>query len=709
MIPLRLCLTNFLSYRQATLDFRGLHTACVCGANGAGKSSLLEAITWALWGQSRAALGDDVIHQGADEARVDFIFVSQGQLYRVLRRRPRQQSALLEFQIGQLPPELTAASVEPASLAPAIAPTILQTEPQTEPNWAELPLDDLPFRSLTTKGLRPTQQQIIHSLKLDYDTFVNSAYLRQGRADEFMLKRPNERKQVLASLLKLDQYDALAEQARERGREAKAQAQVLEIHQQQLSEQLTQVAWVETELAEVSATLAALQRDQAHDQGRRQALVALQQQRQDWQQQQRFAQQQRDRLQADLAQLHQRQQVQTQAQQQWASILAQADSIEQAYKQWQQWQRQDEQLTDQAEQHRGLIEQQQQCQRQLDQHQAEQDQALARCQAQQETLERQQAELQLILERAPAVAEAKEKLGMARSRLTQLDQLEAEVMPLVQQQQQLQRQLQQIHSQKRARLDQLQRQCTELQACQTQLGPLELELETTSRQLSYLEQRQRIQEQVRERGLERRGLLERLMIHREEYEAQLAAMDDNVRQLAEPDASCPLCDRPLDDKHLQAVQRQQEGDRQGILDLLIVVRDQTTATQREIEILRDEYHAIEREQAGYGGFLERRGQLQQQLAQVQEQQRQLTALAAELAPLQQQLDHDHYAPELQQQLQQLSAELTALAYDERNHALARGGSGTLALGGDQAKRNSPGRKTPSSGVGTTHRPQPPSC
>ncbi len=34
MIPLQLTLKNFLSYREAVLDFRGLHTACICGANG---------------------------------------------------------------------------------------------------------------------------------------------------------------------------------------------------------------------------------------------------------------------------------------------------------------------------------------------------------------------------------------------------------------------------------------------------------------------------------------------------------------------------------------------------------------------------------------------------------------------------------------------------------------------------------------------------
>jgi exonuclease SbcC len=51
----------------------------------------------------------------------------------------------------------------------------------------------------------------LEHIKLDYETFINSAYLRQGRADEFMLKRPTERKEILAELLKLNQYDELEE------------------------------------------------------------------------------------------------------------------------------------------------------------------------------------------------------------------------------------------------------------------------------------------------------------------------------------------------------------------------------------------------------------------------------------------------------------------------------------------------------------------
>ena len=187
MIPQRLTLKNFLSYRTTTLDFRGLHVACVCGPNGAGKSSLLEAIAWAVWARAELPQKTNVVHLGEAEAQVDFVFQHQQQTYRIIRTRRRNQASALEFQI------------------------------QTEAG----------FRALTQRGIRATQALIQQHLKLDYETFVNSAYLRQGKADAFMLKRPSERKQILADLLKLSQYDTLAERAKERAREAKAQVKVV--------------------------------------------------------------------------------------------------------------------------------------------------------------------------------------------------------------------------------------------------------------------------------------------------------------------------------------------------------------------------------------------------------------------------------------------------------------------------------------------------
>ncbi len=73
MIPVRLEIKNFLPYRSIDpLRFEGIHLACLTGANGAGKSSLLDAITWALWGKARARHDEDLIHLGQQDMFVRF-------------------------------------------------------------------------------------------------------------------------------------------------------------------------------------------------------------------------------------------------------------------------------------------------------------------------------------------------------------------------------------------------------------------------------------------------------------------------------------------------------------------------------------------------------------------------------------------------------------------------------------------------------------
>ena len=176
MIPLRLSVRNFLCYRDDVppLDLRGIHVACLCGANGHGKSALLDAMTWCLWGAARTGTQNhnDLIAYGETECRVELDFLARGQEHRAIRRRRRT---------GQGRTEVDLFILDDAGQA----------------------------RSMSGNSVRETNWKIQNLVGMDYNTFVNTAFLLQGRSDEFTRKTPAERKAVLSSVLDLGLYETL--------------------------------------------------------------------------------------------------------------------------------------------------------------------------------------------------------------------------------------------------------------------------------------------------------------------------------------------------------------------------------------------------------------------------------------------------------------------------------------------------------------------
>jgi exonuclease SbcC len=408
MIPIQLTLKNFLSYREAALDFRGLHTACICGPNGAGKSSLLEAIAWSLWGCCRSDTEDDIIHIGEIDVRVDFTFSTGGQIYRVIRNRRRGQSGSLEFQVS-----LNSATTQ----------------------------DGLSFRTLTDKGLRNTQQKILEHIKLDYDTFINSAYLRQGRADEFMLKKPIERKQVLANLLKLDRYDTLAEQAKEKAREFKAKVEVLKHSLQTVQEQLQQKEAICDEQTQLQQATDLLSSQQQADTANLQQLQLQHHNRQTWQKLLAGHQQQHYNISQECRRLQQELSAAKQQQNELQALLAQENEITTGIAYFHGLQ-----ATEEMQAGKFKVHQQAQNQRQNLQEQQRQELSLLQnkiqqLQAQLDVLEQDEKDVLDVLKQQPEVDKGLAQLQAARSRLNELEQLQLQVSPLLQQQQQSQTKL----------------------------------------------------------------------------------------------------------------------------------------------------------------------------------------------------------------------------------------------------------------------------
>jgi exonuclease SbcC len=223
MIPIKLALRNFMPYRDDVppLNFTGVHIASICGDNGSGKSSLIDAMTWALWGRTRAKSDDDLIHTGQTETQVEFDFAVGQQVYRVIRQHAKPKSRRAS---GQSSLDLFIAS-------------------------------NGTFKPISGDRITETQRKIIDILHMDYDTFINSAYLRQGHADQFTVAKPAERKGVLASILGLSLYDGLEGQARELARQRDSEKTQLESAIRDIDAELDQKPAYEAELGQAQRQL----------------------------------------------------------------------------------------------------------------------------------------------------------------------------------------------------------------------------------------------------------------------------------------------------------------------------------------------------------------------------------------------------------------------------------------------------------------------
>jgi len=218
MIPLHLRISGFLSYRDPVeLGFESFDLACISGQNGAGKSSLLDSMTWALFGAARGKTSDVInLHQDVNAAEVALTFSYEGNVYRVQRTLPRNRSTVLEFQVQD---------------------------------------DDNTWRPLTEKTTRDTQARIEQTLRLDYETFINASFFLQGKADQFTQKKASERKTVLSTILGLEIWDLYKERTAERRRVLEKEVDEIDGRTAEIDAELAEENERKSRLKELEGTL----------------------------------------------------------------------------------------------------------------------------------------------------------------------------------------------------------------------------------------------------------------------------------------------------------------------------------------------------------------------------------------------------------------------------------------------------------------------
>jgi DNA repair protein SbcC/Rad50 len=193
MRPQRLIMEGFLAYRQRTeIDFSDADLFVLSGPTGAGKSSVIDGMTFALFGtiprlDDRRSVAP-VISALADQARVSFEFSINGDLYTAVRSVRRTKSG------GATTPEARLQRGE----------------------------------EVVASGADEVTAAVSDLLGLGFDHFTKAVVLPQGAFADFLTDRPGDRQALLRALLELGLFERVKTLANERAAVARGRAENIE-------------------------------------------------------------------------------------------------------------------------------------------------------------------------------------------------------------------------------------------------------------------------------------------------------------------------------------------------------------------------------------------------------------------------------------------------------------------------------------------------
>jgi exonuclease SbcC len=194
VIPQRVRLRGFLSYKdEQEVAFDGASLWMLSGLNGSGKSTVFDAVTYALFGHHRGGgqHAHELINKDSDTLAVEFDFTLDGVLYRAkrtLRRDARggAKGTQQVFRYGGGPGG------------------------NGKGSWVAVE---------GTGQKREFDAWVADNIGLTYETFTSSVLLLQGKAEKLLDSKPEGRREVLASIVDLERYERLHKLADDKRKE----------------------------------------------------------------------------------------------------------------------------------------------------------------------------------------------------------------------------------------------------------------------------------------------------------------------------------------------------------------------------------------------------------------------------------------------------------------------------------------------------------
>ena len=205
MRPIRLDLAGFTVFREeTTLDFTDADFFALVGPTGAGKSTILDAITFALygtvprWGGTRGI--GNALAPSATEARVRLVFEAARERYvatRVVRRDGRGNVKTAAAGLQLMPADFDVTRLDTG-----------------------MSLDDLGEVLAGTPA--EMDAAVLEAVGLPYEQFTSCVVLPQGQFADFLHAKPAVRQQILVNLLGLHVYEDVQKKAAARAAAADA-------------------------------------------------------------------------------------------------------------------------------------------------------------------------------------------------------------------------------------------------------------------------------------------------------------------------------------------------------------------------------------------------------------------------------------------------------------------------------------------------------
>ena len=174
MIINKIKLENFKSHKNTSIDFN-TGISLILGSNGSGKSTILEAISYALFREVNGTV-DDLVRKPADET--DFV---------------KKMLVTLEFSVKG-------------------NDYIVERGKQKNKNIAMLYTVHNGEKEFMISGATKITKEIEEKLEIDAKSFLNAVYIKQGDITDLIDKTPSERKQLITKLLNIESLDVASDE-----------------------------------------------------------------------------------------------------------------------------------------------------------------------------------------------------------------------------------------------------------------------------------------------------------------------------------------------------------------------------------------------------------------------------------------------------------------------------------------------------------------